>query len=93
MSTIGLPSTCKVEKAAILVAFAGLARFLLTFSVTAPSRVLRFARLARSETSRYRNAIWHRFDEASWRSGDVADCKSAHPGSIPGEASNFHKCH
>jgi hypothetical protein len=26
--------------------------------------------------------------EASWRSGDVADCKSAHPGSIPGEASN-----
>jgi elongation factor P--(R)-beta-lysine ligase len=27
--------------------------------------------------------------EASWRSGDVADCKSAHPGSIPGEASKF----
>jgi hypothetical protein len=29
------------------------------------------------------------WNEASWRSGDVADCKSAHPGSIPGEASNF----
>ena len=26
--------------------------------------------------------------EASWRSGDVEDCKSSHPGSIPGEASN-----
>ena len=26
--------------------------------------------------------------EASWRSGDAADCKSVHPGSIPGEASN-----
>jgi hypothetical protein len=26
--------------------------------------------------------------EATWRSGDVADCKSAHPGSIPGVASN-----
>src|SRR5688572_22503380 len=25
---------------------------------------------------------------ASWRSGDAADCKSAHPGSIPGEASS-----
>ena len=26
--------------------------------------------------------------KATWRSGDAADCKSAHPGSIPGEASN-----
>ena len=25
--------------------------------------------------------------EATWRSGDVADCKSAYPGSIPGVAS------
>ncbi len=25
--------------------------------------------------------------EASWRSGDAEDCKSLHPGSIPGEAS------
>jgi hypothetical protein len=24
---------------------------------------------------------------ASWRSGDAEDCKSLHPGSIPGEAS------
>ena len=24
---------------------------------------------------------------ATWRSGDAADCKSAHPGSIPGVAS------
>lgn len=27
-------------------------------------------------------------DEASWRSGYAEDCKSLHPGSIPGEASN-----
>ena len=27
--------------------------------------------------------------EARWRSGDVEDCKSSHPGSIPGQASNF----
>ncbi len=27
---------------------------------------------------------------ARWRSGDVADCKSAYPGSIPGRASKFH---
>ena len=27
--------------------------------------------------------------EARWRSGDVEDCKSSHPGSIPGRASNF----
>jgi hypothetical protein len=27
--------------------------------------------------------------EASWRSGYAEDCKSLHPGSIPGEASNF----
>ena len=26
---------------------------------------------------------------ATWRSGDVADCKSAYPGSIPGVASKF----
>jgi hypothetical protein len=26
---------------------------------------------------------------ATWRSGDVADCKSAHPGSIPGVASTI----
>jgi protein-L-isoaspartate(D-aspartate) O-methyltransferase len=26
---------------------------------------------------------------ASWRSGYVEDCKSSHPGSIPGEASKF----
>ncbi len=26
--------------------------------------------------------------EATWRSGDAADCKSVHPGSIPGVASN-----
>jgi hypothetical protein len=51
--------------------------------------VLRFGRRPRSEASRYRMASWHRFSEASWRSGDVADCKSAHPGSIPGEASKF----
>ena len=25
---------------------------------------------------------------ATWRSGDAADCKSVHPGSIPGVASN-----
>ena len=28
---------------------------------------------------------------ATWRSGDAADCKSAHPGSIPGVASNLSK--
>ncbi len=27
--------------------------------------------------------------EARWRSGDVEDCKSSHPGSIPGRASSF----
>ena len=27
--------------------------------------------------------------EATWRSGDAADCKSAYPGSIPGVASIF----
>jgi hypothetical protein len=27
--------------------------------------------------------------EASWRSGYAEDCKSLHPGSIPGEASKF----
>jgi hypothetical protein len=27
--------------------------------------------------------------EASWRSGDAEDCKSLHPGSIPGEASRI----
>ena len=27
-------------------------------------------------------------DEASWRSGYAEDCKSLHPGSIPGEASS-----
>ncbi len=27
--------------------------------------------------------------EASWRSGDAEDCKSLHPGSIPGEASSL----
>ena len=26
--------------------------------------------------------------EARWRSGDVEDCKSSHPGSIPGRASS-----
>src|SRR5262245_28801053 len=26
---------------------------------------------------------------ATWRSGDAADCKSAHPGSIPGVASRL----
>jgi hypothetical protein len=26
---------------------------------------------------------------ATWRSGYAADCKSAHPGSIPGVASTF----
>jgi hypothetical protein len=26
-------------------------------------------------------------DKASWRSGYAEDCKSLHPGSIPGEAS------
>ena len=35
---------------------------------------------------------WNRVDagsnEASWRSGYAEDCKSLHPGSIPGEASN-----
>jgi hypothetical protein len=35
---------------------------------------------------------------ATWRSGDAADCKSAHPGSIPGVASSqspkiLEKCH
>ena len=30
--------------------------------------------------------------KASWRSGYAADCKSVHPGSIPGEASNFFSC-
>ena len=29
--------------------------------------------------------------EATWRSGDAADCKSAYPGSIPGVASKFSK--
>lgn len=28
--------------------------------------------------------------EATWRSGDAADCKSAYPGSIPGVASKRH---
>ena len=28
--------------------------------------------------------------EARWRSGDVEDCKSSHPGSIPGRASNLY---
>lgn len=36
---------------------------------------------------------WSRVDarsgEASWRSGYAEDCKSLHPGSIPGEASSF----
>ncbi len=27
-------------------------------------------------------------NEATWRSGYAADCKSVHPGSIPGVASN-----
>ncbi len=27
--------------------------------------------------------------EARWRSGDAEDCKSLHPGSIPGRASTF----
>jgi hypothetical protein len=27
--------------------------------------------------------------EATWRSGDAADCKSAYPGSIPGVASTI----
>jgi hypothetical protein len=27
---------------------------------------------------------------ASWRNGYAEDCKSLHPGSIPGEASIFH---
>jgi hypothetical protein len=27
--------------------------------------------------------------KASWRSGYAEDCKSLHPGSIPGEASNW----
>src|ERR1700689_1491186 len=27
--------------------------------------------------------------EATWRSGDAADCKSAYPGSIPGVASSL----
>src|SRR5208283_882296 len=30
--------------------------------------------------------------EASWRSGYAEDCKSLHPGSIPGEASNSPQC-
>ncbi len=30
--------------------------------------------------------------EASWRSGYAEDCKSLHPGSIPGEASNDFRC-
>ena len=30
--------------------------------------------------------------EASWRSGDAADCKSVYPGSIPGEASTHTSC-
>ena len=34
-------------------------------------------------------ALQGQLGKASWRSGYVADCKSAHPGSIPGEASNF----
>ncbi len=28
---------------------------------------------------------------ARWRSGDAADCKSVHPGSIPGRASTSSK--
>src|SRR3954469_17049299 len=28
-------------------------------------------------------------NEASWRSGYAEDCKSLHPGSIPGEASKY----
>ena len=28
---------------------------------------------------------------ASWRSGYAEDCKSLHPGSIPGEASNHNQ--
>ena len=30
---------------------------------------------------------------ASWRSGYAEDCKSLHPGSIPGEASILHPMH
>ncbi len=31
--------------------------------------------------------VYKRGPKASWRSGYAADCKSVHPGSIPGEAS------
>src|SRR5262245_32200800 len=32
---------------------------------------------------------WISLFSATWRSGDAADCKSVHPGSIPGVASTF----
>ena len=37
----------------------------------------------------YRRSASAGLSEASWRSGYAEDCKSLHPGSIPGEASTF----
>ena len=39
-------------------------------------------------TARTKGSICAVRIEARWRSGDVEDCKSSHPGSIPGRASN-----
>lgn len=36
-----------------------------------------------------RNSLYGNSRMASWRSGYAEDCKSLHPGSIPGEASNL----
>src|SRR5664279_4215638 len=36
-----------------------------------------------------RPAAWKKHNEATWRSGYAADCKSVHPGSIPGVASSL----
>ena len=45
--------------------------------------------MLRCEPSVNRSALFAESDEASWRSGYAEDCKSLHPGSIPGEASTF----
>ncbi len=45
--------------------------------------------LAQAGLSVYLPAVRQRRAEASWRSGYAEDCKSLHPGSIPGEASIF----
>ena len=47
-----------------------------------------FARLTRNWTQPIEQPV-AACGMASWRSGYAEDCKSLHPGSIPGEASKF----